>query len=389
MPDGPASPSSDSADDRLSSSQRAALRQAERVAADCEETALGRIRQIFGRGGLTLDSYLAAVEQLRTHARVVVHFHPDRISCSGLTVAEGLLCDGVYRNQFETGLSTGSTTAYSGGLRDQWEHRLFSGAYHVAGVASAERPKYGALELVRYPDGPIPRFGSCYMVLRPEVSWRASFTFAGSEDARALERLGTIRAIHSVMAALFEEVESGGFAAPPWPPFRSPTLGIPHLTVSKLMSVLNALSGARPDPLASPGRVLDSQIEAQIHGELRLERDVELLVGDCSFEPTPAGDALRATAARYQVPLLWHGGFSLKAHDVPEDFRGPDMPVLARRIAAHDDTLTPAVIGTAEASLGRDRRSWAAGGSEEEVRLHLKQLWHVLVHHGRWGALAR
>src|SRR3712207_7188489 len=52
------------------------------------------------------------------------------LSRSGSTVAEGLLADGVYRTQFETGLSGGSTTAFAGGERDEWERRLFGGAYH-------------------------------------------------------------------------------------------------------------------------------------------------------------------------------------------------------------------------------------------------------------------
>ena len=120
-----------------------------------------------------------AMECVRVHARVVVHFHPDRFGHKLTTVAEALLAEGVYRNQFETGLSSGSVSAFSGGARDTWENTLFGGAYHTEGVTDSERPKYGALELVRYPDGPIPRFGSCYFVLRPGVSMRTSFTFAG------------------------------------------------------------------------------------------------------------------------------------------------------------------------------------------------------------------
>jgi hypothetical protein len=45
------------------------------------------------------------------------------------------------------------------GARDAWEMTLFGRAYHMGAVPTSERPKYGALELVRFPDGPIPRFG--------------------------------------------------------------------------------------------------------------------------------------------------------------------------------------------------------------------------------------
>ena len=49
--------------------------------------------------------------------------------------------EGVYRNQFETGLSSGSLSAFPGGARDTWESALFGGAYHTDGVTASERPK--------------------------------------------------------------------------------------------------------------------------------------------------------------------------------------------------------------------------------------------------------
>ena len=114
----------------------------------------------------------------RTH--VVVHFHPDRFGFRGTTVAEALLKEGVYRNQFETGLSSGSMSAFPGGERDRWENTLFGGVYHAQAVTGSERPKYGALELVRYADGPIPRLGHATLCcsrksqrVPPSRSWAA------------------------------------------------------------------------------------------------------------------------------------------------------------------------------------------------------------------------
>ena len=151
-------------------------------------------------------------------------------------------------------------------------------------------PSTGVLELVRYADGPIPRFGSCYFVLRPTVSGRTSFTFAGSEDPRATERLGMIGQMDNVMAALFGEIEAGGMAAPPWPPFRAPTLGLSNVTVASLLDVLRELASPRKEPADLPaGRVLDTQIEAQVHGPVNLQEDIELLVADPAFAPTTTG----------------------------------------------------------------------------------------------------
>lgn len=314
---------------------------------------------------------------------MVLHFHPDRVGVKPITVAEALLEEGQYRCQFETGLSSGSLTAFPGGARDAWEKALFGGAYHGPDSLIADRPKYGALELIRYPDGPWPRFGSCYFVLQEDVSRRTSFTFSGSEQADASERLGTIDRMECVLAPLLAEVAGGEGAKVPWPPFFTPTLGVENLTVSALLERLSrALPLPRADPSSgSAGRVLDTGIEAHVHGLIDIERDVERLVVDPAFTGTPTGDCLKELCRKYAIPLDWHGGFRLAVRDVPDEFRGPAIPRLARRIAG-DGTVDAAVIGTAQASLRFRPDDWRDWGSQEEILQHLKQLWHVLVHCG-------
>jgi hypothetical protein len=369
---------------RLSLAQRAALRHVEDVVGREEAAVHPRLTDLLQRGGCAADGYGEAMEYVREHARVVVHFHPDRLGRKSSTVAEALLSEGVYRNQFETGLSSGGLSAFRGGARDAWEMTLFGGAYHMGAVPASERPKYGALELVRFPDGPIPRFGSCYFVLRPSVSMRTSFTFMGSEDPRATERLGVIGQMDCVMTALLAEIEEGGVSTPPWPPFRAPTLGVPNLTVSRLLrDIIKDLQQPRREPAEGKlGRVLDTEIEAQVHGPIELHRDVELLVADPAFAGKPTGTHLRELALRSGIPLRWHPGFRLPVNDVPDDFRGPAMVRLASRIAGEDGMLDAAVIGSAEASLRQQPDSWWEWGDYAEALQHLKQLWHVLVHYG-------
>ncbi len=371
---------------RLSAPPRAALTHVLALVRHQETISRSYIAEALQRTGSQIAAYGAAMESIQAHARVVIHFHPDRVGTQSIPVVSALLKESVCRNQFETGLSTGSLSAFPGGARDSWEHLLFGGAYHERGVSDSERPKYGALELVRYADGPIPRFGSCYFVLRPDVSNRTSFTFAGSEDPRATKRLGMIGEMDNVMAALFEEIEAGGMAAPPWPPFRAPTLGLSNVTVPKLLDILKDLASPRTEPTNLPmGRVLDTQVEAQVHGPIDLQEDIELLVADPAFAPTNTGETLRKLAVRYGFPLHWHCGFRLAVGEVPADFRGPMMPRLAGRIAGGNGMIDAAVIGAADASLHDEPALWRDWGTREEVLQHLKQLWHVLVHYGAPG----
>ncbi len=313
----------------------------------------------------------------------MLHFHPDRLGRRSGTVAESLLSEGVYQNQFETGLSSGSPTAFPGGERDIWERKLFGGAYHAEGVPISERLKYGALELVRFPDGPAPRFGSCYFVLRG-VSARTSITFMGSEDPLAADRAGTLGVPHGVMAAVLAEIENGGIATPPWPPFRTATLGVPGITVDRFCGLLKRLRDDRPKAsVGEAGRVLDTGIEAQVHGPVQLDQHVETLVADPAFAATRVGQVLAELAHKYGFELQWHCGFRLPVRDVPDDFRGPEMPRLAQYIAGVDGILDAAVIGGAAASLHQNPELWREWGDNFQVLRLLRQLWHVLVHFGR------
>lgn len=105
------------------------------------------------------------------------------------------------------------------------------------------------------------------------------------------------------------------------------------------------------------------------------------IVIDPAFDETPDGEVLRAIGSRYGVALRTHAGFVLAVDAVPDDFRGPRMRPLARRIS--DGThVDAAILGRAAAALERDPAAWADWDDYEATLQHLKQLWHVLVRYG-------
>jgi len=336
-----------------------------------------------------LDSALEAIDQ---HARIAIHFHPDRPAqapktnvTSGddaitggerpqvYTVAHSLLDDGLFRSQFETGISNGSVSAWPGGMRDDWERRLFAGAYHTAdqGWQPALRPKYGALDLMRHPDGPAPRFGSCYFVLRPAVSARSTFTFGGSQDDPKCR--GTVDVFEHVLDQLLAEAFTRDFA-----------LGVhgirPAGVVDRILGLNKPLEEVRTE-VGVQSRNLDHIIEAQVHGQVRLNRDIELLVADPSFRGTGTGKVLQEMSDKYGFVRRWHPGCRMAAPDVPLDFRGPTMPSLAERIA-EQGILDASIVGKAVQDLTRDPEVWNDRGTFAEVLQELKLLWHVLVRYG-------
>jgi hypothetical protein len=353
----------------LTAAQRQAIAAVARRALAQRAEARAGVRASLRAASVEEADYDEAMERLRGEGRVALAFHPERLARGGQTVAQGLLRAGVYRNQFETGVSSGSTSAFAGGKRDEWERRLFGGEYHHPGVAWADRPRYGALHLVAHPDGPAPRFGSCYFVLRPEVSARCTFTLLGSQDDLALERMGTLEVMEPVMAALLRHVEE-----------ESAPLGVTGLTVHELIDAMRAGVPCAPRGVSRerPGRALDTFVEAQVHGPVDLKRDVEGLVADASFRGTAVADALGEIASAYGLSFGWHPGFALAIEAVPETFRGFPTRRLAERVST-GAPIDAAALGAAYNDFVLHPQAWRAFGSTSQIHTCFRRLWHVLV----------
>lgn len=328
------------------------------------------IRQMLKMCNMRERDFADAVQKIRTHARVAVHFHPDRIGPSHLSVVESLLLDGLYKNQFETGLSNGHLSPDPGGPRDVWENSLFGDAYSAPEVQPCMRPKYGGLDLMLAPDGPCPRFGSCYFLLNRDVSDRCTFTFLDSHTDPAEK--GTLDTLDGVLAALFKESFEHKSA-----------LGVSGVRPQGLVHHLRTGLLERPElrKKREVSRNLDHYLEAQVHGPVRLAEDVATLVADPSFQGTRIESQLKELCERFEIQLLWQTPRNLRVESVPADFRGPTMPSLASRIEKGQQ-VNAKIIGDAAAEVVRHPERWQDRGSPQQCLQELKQLWHVVVRYG-------
>jgi hypothetical protein len=297
------------------------------------ERALAHVRGLFPAPGPA---------GLFERAVITVSFHPDRLLADGSTVAQRLAAEGVYRSQFETGISNGGL----GGDRAAWEVRMFAGAYRLP----AGRPGDGGLNLAGFPDGASPRFGSCHLVLRPEVSARATFSHGDSVTLPSV--VGTAATFGAVWQALLDEVAASGRAL--------------NLAADSPAAWVAALGAGR----AVAGRAMDDYVETQVHGGLTLGADVSAVVVDPSFRRTRFEGLLAALGP----PVRWSPGFRLPAAEFPADLRGPEVPGLAAAVAERYGTpvLDAEVIG---------RAAREPGNSAGRLQL-IKYLWHILVLRG-------
>lgn len=273
----------------------------------------------------SLSPALAAIAHVREQsagppldrrARVTLHFHPER-DFREVSVLESMLRDGVYRSQFETGTSNGGLAAHPGGWRWEWESRLFGGAYDSAPVTG--RPLYGALNFRHRRNGGSPRFGSSFFRLKESVLDRATFCYPDS--------------------------------------FAPPT----HFGTAGRAGLVTVAAADHSRDL------LDDYIEAQVHGGVRLDADVESLVLDPCFQ----GTLVEAVARRLPCPVEWHAGFVLDIEDVRRhpDFKTPMTVALASELAAADGPLTARVLGDAARTGRYDPQT-------------VKYVWHYIARFG-------
>jgi hypothetical protein len=353
----------------LTVSQLEAIKFVSEYAKSRKLNAVSVIDHILRMSDVTQSEFQTLINETKSKMRVAFHFHPDRLDPDMKTVAESLLASGIYKSQFETLLSSGSVSARPGGARDLWEKQLFGGSYHHARVDNSQRPKYGALDLLAHPDGPSPRFGSCYLLSKPEVSQRCTFTYRDSHQDP--EEKGTFEEFEDIVAALLSDSFSDEIV-----------LGEQLRPARLLKSLAASANKTFEERLVKPHRrILDHYIEAQVHGTVSLSDDIESLVADPSFKGTEVGRSLNNISTKFGVALKWHAGFMLKVSDVPSDFRGRSMPTLANRVAPNGN-LDTKMIGDSAASLRKNPNAWADRGTEKDVLQELKLLWHVLLRYG-------
>jgi hypothetical protein len=246
--------------------------------------------------------------------RVTLNFHPDRM-IKRKPILRLLAQDRIYRSQFETGASNGGLTAHPGGDRWMWERRIFGGAYDQADAS--ERPKYGALNFRNRSVGAAPRFGSAHFRLTGEVLARTTFCFPDS---------------------VFDPENFG---------------------VASRMSLIELAVRSDHD-------LLDDYIEAQVHGPIHLEEDVEALV----LDPCYRNSDVEELASSLPCPIEWHEGFRLSVVELRRhpEYRSPEYVTLGDKLA-RDGIIDARIIGDAASAEMHDEQS-------------LKRVWHYVARFG-------
>jgi len=293
-------------------------------------SALPRLRQRMLKIGHASEDADAALAWIRDEAPTVIHID---LAEYGLKLA----ADTNYRNQFETDTSRG---CLSHETRKRWESDLFGDAY--SGASAVDRCKYGVLNVTNDPQGvrKCSSYGSSYLLLR-NVRLRTTFAARDSGGIHISE-LATVDYYAHVLEKYTDE------------------------------ELRAAVEVGTRQTLGRDSEVISQYKEAQIHGEIRLAENVEVIMAHPSLRTERHKDMLKQLSERCQAPVVW----------IEADARTCDLS-LESELDGEDFTFTPCVVDPSPAkdlvadtevdlALAASHHSAeASAGAEAEIELAL------------------
>ncbi len=292
---------------RLNDTQRAVLTDVKAKAKERSDGARADLLAVAKRNGFSEADVDKCLAYIANEAPVTVNFHPDKAlrqqtrpggygRSSGAAaemkyevavdretskLIDAFMVDRHYKNQFETGITSGSSSAYPGGSRDRWEETIFEKGYHGHTLIPAERPKYGAMNAANNANGPASQYGTCFFELKPRIKERTTFTPKNSSGCQA-KHVGTADNFMHVLK------DARNFKA--------------------IMDV--ALGKSEGETGRAWG-----YLEAQVHGPLEFDRDVAAVVVLKKYEGTEYETKIRQFAESNGIEVKWSDGKQIFTDD--------------------------------------------------------------------------
>jgi hypothetical protein len=211
--------------------------------------------------GFTSADMNTTLKWIQNKAPIIIHV--DLVEIGAL-----LAKDTHYRNQFETQTSNG---CLDNDLRTEWEANLFGHAYVDA--IPFQRCKYGVINITNDPDGvqQARSYGKCYFELR---GVRNRTTLAPSDSAELpISNVGTLDRCAHVLDEFSDE---------------------------DLKAVVTVAT-QRTSHVSS--KIADSYREVQIHGEVRLSRDIQRIVVHPSLKGGSYASMLKQLSQRCSAAI--------------------------------------------------------------------------------------
>lgn len=209
--------------------------------------------------GLQLSDINLLRDYIEHHAPLIIHVHI-------LKYMQFFVNDTHYRNQFETGKTSGCNNLTT---RGGWETKMFDKKYDKA--EKTQRPKYGTINFTNDPKGvrACSSYGPSYFLLKKEVRYRCTIT---DQDSCSYQNIGTMKFCNQVLN---------------------------RLTPNEIKAALGAAKGE-----SHPSNVISTYKEIQVHGPIEFEKDIEKLYVNSNEYKTPEQQELvQNFSKKFGVPF--------------------------------------------------------------------------------------
>jgi len=223
----------------LAPCQRKAIEHITSKAKKLHEERLGALIERAVSMGFDQSQVVTALHYFRNRVQIVIH-----VKVAHLTDDSKLMGDTHYRNQFETHTSGGLKDLK---VRERWENALFNKAYDAC--EPVYRPKYGVANMVNDPRGikKAQQYGNCFLELSPAARRRC--TFSGADSGGISDsKLATCEYYAHVLERDYSDAE---------------------------LTALLLVANRTPRFMAS--ETIKNYKEVQIHGDVKLDRDIVAL----------------------------------------------------------------------------------------------------------------
>jgi len=289
--------------------QDAALRNVRDATMTLHHEALPRLKQRIGRLGFETADLDKTLSWIQDEAPIIIHVD---LKAFG----DKLAADTHYRNQFETDVSRG---CLSHSTRERWETDLFGDAY--TGAHPVDRCKYGVLNVTNDPQGIrcCSQYGTSYLLLR-NVRLRTTFA-ARDSGGIEISQLATV----DYYAHVLEKYSDKELRA--------------------------AVEVSTRRGLGRDSDVIRHYKEAQIHGEVRLSENVELIMAHPSLKSDCHKAMLKRLSKRCQAQVVWIETGSIGSATVYEAPYASDSD--------HDDDGEPLVESPKDTERSREEEELA------------------------------
>lgn len=243
---------------------------------------LTRVQQL----GYSESDLQKCLEYLDKQAPLTVNLPPKvTVGDTEVSVFKSLQGEGRYKNLWERGgrrAANPKAPQRSPAFFLHKESKTFQAQYNA--VSPRERPKYGALNPLKLPQGGASVFGRGVLILKPEVKQRTTYVPRDSRFTE-MDQVGFQGAMAGCLAAKSND----------------------YLRQVMDVSLGNRAVGSY-QPEEEPGAFTGSNyIEAHIHGDIDLANDLAGVALDRCYQGTQYAQDAEAFALQFKVPLEWYG----------------------------------------------------------------------------------